>query len=182
MLFASLILLLNYLQFLQAAHNPFTLRSKFTNISVEFGSDFLSGMRAWLTPQGSLNVDMHVNRTLTAGLRTSMTVQYKIGGPNQYQTLFNYDLDTCKTLEELLKTSLMRVWFRNILKYGHLTDKCPIKAGFYDVRNFQLENNSIPAYLRPGEYRVNDINYYGKPKVKNRQRLVASLTLDAKFY
>lgn len=36
-------------------------------------------------------------------------------------------MDTCKTLRELLQSSLMKVWLRNVFKYGNLADRCPIQ-------------------------------------------------------
>jgi len=56
----------------------------------------------------------------------------------------------------------------------------PLQAS-YDVRNFQLENHSIPGYLPAGFYRLHDTNYYGKPKGRQR-RPVATFILDIKFY
>ncbi|KAH8250836.1 hypothetical protein KR038_008487, partial [Drosophila bunnanda] len=154
-----------------------------------------------------VSLDIHLNRTLRNGLRTTITLMQLVEtGRDSYQkTLFSYDMDTCKTLRELLQASLMKVWLRNVFKYGNLADRCPIQPvrssptlisskrvwvtvsyppplqADYEVRNFQLENNSIPAYLPPGSYRLHDTNYYGRPKGKQR-RLVATFVLDIKFY
>lgn len=55
------------------------------------------------------------------------------------------------------------------------------------MRNFQLDTGSIPGYLRPGYYKLTDVNYYGKAgsprsaKPKTR-RLVNSFTLEVKLY
>ncbi|XP_052838731.1 uncharacterized protein LOC128254007 [Drosophila gunungcola] len=159
----------------------FSLRSKFTNISAECSNEFCSSMRGWLTEKGELNMDIHLNHTLRNGLRTTLTLLQLINGQNRYQTLLSYDMDTCKTLRELLQASLLKVWLRNLFKYGNLADRCPIKPAYYDVRNFQLENHSIPGYLPSGFYRLHDTNYYGKPKGRQR-RSVATLVLDIKFY
>ncbi|XP_020803585.1 uncharacterized protein LOC110180270 [Drosophila serrata] len=161
----------------------YTLRSKFTNVSVECSQEFCSSTRGWLTARGEVSLDIHLNRTLRNGLRTTITLfQLVETGRDSYQkTLFSYDMDTCKTLRELLQASLMKVWLRNVFKYGNLADRCPIQPADYEVRNFQLENNSIPAYLPPGSYRLHDTNYYGRPKGKQR-RLVATFVLDIKFY
>ncbi|KAH8365133.1 hypothetical protein KR084_003688 [Drosophila pseudotakahashii] len=176
------------------------MRSKFTNISAECSHEFCSSIRGWLTAKGELNLDIHLNRTLRNGWRTTITLLQLMDGHSRYQTLFSYDMDTCKTLRELLQASLIKVWLRNVFKYGNLADRCPIKPvrtaisicsnvwvkvsppqAFYDVRNFQLENHSIPGYLPAGLYRLHDTNYYGKPKGRPR-RTVATFVLDIKFY
>ncbi|KAH8309570.1 hypothetical protein KR059_011858 [Drosophila kikkawai] len=182
------------------------MRSKFTNVSVECSYEFCSSTRGWLTARGEVSLDIHLNRTLRNGLRTTITLMQLVqtGRDSSYQkTLFSYDMDTCKTLRELLQASLMKVWLRNVFKYGNLADRCPIQPvrrpttsisskrvwvtvsyilqADYEVRNFQLENHSIPAYLPPGFYRLHDTNYYGRPKGKQR-RLVATFVLDIKFY
>ncbi|KAH8399517.1 hypothetical protein KR009_008570, partial [Drosophila setifemur] len=158
------------------------LRSKITNVSVECSKEFCSEARGWLTPGGEVNMDIHLNRTLRNGLRTTITLlQLLEATGNRYQTLFSYDFDTCKTLREMMQSSLMKVWLRNVFKYGNLADRCPIKPAYYDIRNFQLESGSIPAYLPVGFYRVHDTNYYGRPKGKKR-RFVATYVLDIKFY
>ncbi|XP_017068623.1 uncharacterized protein LOC108106209 [Drosophila eugracilis] len=172
-----LLLLLLVLSF----YESLTLRSKFTNVSVECSHDFCSHIRGWLTKKGEVNLDIHLNRTLRNGLRTTLTLLQLIDGQNRYQILFSYDLDTCKTLRELLQASLMKVWLRNVFKYGNLADRCPIQPANFEVRNFQLENHSIPGYLPAGFYRLHDTNYYGKPKGKQR-RPVATFILDIKFY
>ncbi|XP_022226487.2 uncharacterized protein LOC111076817 isoform X2 [Drosophila obscura] len=160
------------------------LQSKFTNISVEYNAEFFGSISAWLTPQGYLNLDINLNRTIKPGMRTTITLLQRVEGGSEskrFQTLFSYDMDICRTLKELLQASLMKVWLRNVFKYGHFATRCPIKPAFYDLRNFQMENHSIPGYLRPGFYRVHDTNYYRRPRGGQR-RLVATFTLDIKFY
>ncbi|XP_034654177.1 uncharacterized protein LOC117892195 [Drosophila subobscura] len=186
MFLLCLLLLLQGVQLGSAAPSPYKdhLRSKFTNISVEHSAEFFSSLRAWLTPQGDLNMDIHLNRTLRQGMRTSMTLLQRVEGVSKstrYQTLFSYDMDICRTLKELMQTSLMKVWLRNVFKYGNFATRCPIKPGFYDLRNLHMDNHSIPGYLRPGCYRVHNTNYYRRPRGGLR-RLVATFTLDIKFY
>jgi len=103
------------------------LRSKFTNISAVCSHVFCSSMRGWLTAKSEVNLDIHLNNTLRNGLRTTLTLQQLMDGQNRYQTLFSYDMDTCQTLRTLLQGSLMKIWLRNVFKYGNLTERCPIK-------------------------------------------------------
>ncbi|XP_064536617.1 uncharacterized protein LOC135427124 [Drosophila montana] len=162
-------------------------RGKFTNVSFEHNTDFFTNMSCWLSPEGNLNVDVYIKRNLPLAMRTSITVQYQIENSANYYTLFSYDVDSCKAMKDLLQFGLTNIWFRNLRKYGNLTSICPMKAGYYDLRNFHLENNSIPAYLRPGNYRVKDMNYYGKnnanANLKAKKRLpVSSIVLQLQLY
>ncbi|XP_037713498.1 uncharacterized protein LOC119549468 [Drosophila subpulchrella] len=159
----------------------FTLRSKFTNMSAVCSHEFCSSMRGWLSAKGEVNLDIHLNSTLRSGLRTTLTLLQRMDGQNRDQTLFSYDMDTCKMLRNLLQASLMKVWLRNVFKYGNLTERCPIKPAYYNIRNFQLETHSIPGYLPSGFYRLHHTSYYGKPKGRTH-RSVATITLDVKFY
>ncbi|KAH8280312.1 hypothetical protein KR018_002429, partial [Drosophila ironensis] len=159
------------------------LRSRFTNVSVECSYEFCSSStRGWLTAKNEINMDIYLNRTLRNGLRTTITLLRPVErSTGRYQTLFSYDFDTCKTLRDLMQEGLMKVWLRNVFKYGNLAYECPLKPAYYYLRNFQLELDSIPPYLPTGLYRIHDTNYYGRPKGKQR-RSVATFVLDIMFY
>ncbi|XP_030554702.1 uncharacterized protein LOC115758280 [Drosophila novamexicana] len=163
-------------------------RGKFTSVSFEHNTEFFTNMSCWLTPEGKLNLDVYIKRNMPLAMRTSITVQYQIENSANYYTLFSYDVDSCKAMKDLLQFGLTNIWFRNLRKYGNLTNICPMKAGYYDLRNFHLENNSIPAYLGSGNYRIRDVNYYGKnnannvnPKAKKRLP-VSSIVLQLQLY
>ncbi|EDW10755.1 uncharacterized protein Dmoj_GI21274 [Drosophila mojavensis] len=159
------------------------LRSKFTNVSYEHNTDYFTRMKSWLTTEGYLNADVYVDRSLPPTMRTSITVQFQIENSRNYHTLFNYDVDTCQSVKSHTAGSLPSLWFRNVRKYGNLSAICPMKAGYYDLRNFHVEDKSIPVYLRPGNYRIQDTNYYGKNNAKARQRrLVSTIILQMQLY
>ncbi|KNC27507.1 hypothetical protein FF38_12315 [Lucilia cuprina] len=119
--------------------------------------------------QGTLNVDITTIRILHYGWRINIETQIKIDNSKKYQTLFYQDFEMCKVLNERFRENLIRIWFRNILKYGNLMENCPVPIGRYYVRNMRLETKGIPAYLRPGDYRMNIYNYYGKRKTKKEE-------------
>lgn len=158
-------------------------------------------MKSWLTTEGYLNADVYIDRSLPPTMRTSITVQFQIENSRNYHTLFNYDVDTCQSVKSHTAGSLPSLWFRNVRKYGNLSAICPMKAvggspfqegtelmififqGYYDLRNFHVEDKSIPVYLRPGNYRIQDTNYYGKNNAKARQRrLVSTIILQMQLY
>ncbi|TDG43498.1 hypothetical protein AWZ03_010072 [Drosophila navojoa] len=105
-------------------------------------------MKSWLTAEGYLNVGCLYRPIPPAS--ASITVQFQIENSKNYHTLFNYDVDTCQSVKSHTVSSLPSLWFRNVRKYGNLSTIGPMKVGYYDLRNFHLEDNSIPVYLRPG--------------------------------
>ncbi|XP_034479866.1 uncharacterized protein LOC117785758, partial [Drosophila innubila] len=166
LLFVYLVLNL-ILNQVQTASNQPSLRSKFTKISVDSDADIISNLTGWLSSDATLCLDVYVKRIITTA-RTTITVKYKVEDSENYLTLLNYDVDTCKTLKDLMQVGLTSIWFRNVSKYGNFSSSCPIKPGYYHMRNFQLESKSIPVYLRPGNYRIKVFNYNGKPNTNTK--------------
>ncbi|KAL7735875.1 hypothetical protein ACLKA6_017871 [Drosophila palustris] len=188
LLFVYLILTVTQVQ---AASNQPTLRSKFSQIRVVFDANIISNLTGWISSDDTICIDENVKRTIMS-FRTTITVKYKVEDSENYLMLFNYDIDTCKTLEDLMQGGLTSIWLGNIMKYGNMTSSCPIKPGYYNMRDFKLESKSIPVYLRPGNYRIKAFNYNNKPnpnansqfpnnKAKMR-RVVTSVTVDLKLY
>ncbi|XP_062136665.1 uncharacterized protein LOC133845983 [Drosophila sulfurigaster albostrigata] len=159
-----------------------TLRTEFKKVFVDFDDKIISNLTGWLSEDASLNLDMHVKQLISSS-RTTVTVKYRVEDSMNYLTLLNYDIDTCKTLKEMMATGLVRVWFRNIRKYGNMSPSCPIKPSYYNLRNLRLESQSIPVFLRPGDYRIRVFNYNGKANAKAKLRhLVTCVTVEMKFY
>lgn len=98
------------------------------NVVVDSNPEFISRALGWISADGALNTDVYINRSITAGLRTDISVQHKLENFANYVTIFNYDVDTCKTIRDLMNASLLHVWFRNIQKYGNISSKCPIRT------------------------------------------------------
>ncbi|KAH8297364.1 hypothetical protein KR044_010975, partial [Drosophila immigrans] len=136
------------------------LRSEFTKVFVNFDAKIISNLTGWIAADATLSLDMHL-RQLIQTSRTTITIKYRVEDSVNYLTLLNYDIDTCKTLKDLMQTGLIRIWFRNIRKYGNLSATCPIKPGYYNLRNLKLESKSIPVFLRSGDYRIKIVNYNG---------------------
>ncbi|XP_037941296.1 uncharacterized protein LOC119674240 [Teleopsis dalmanni] len=147
---------------------------KFTKIEVTGDSSYISNVTYWID-NGTANADMYVKRTLNYGLRVFVDLQMKLADSKKYQSLFSYDVDVCKLLNEFFRESLLRSWYRNLLKYSNFMENCPIMEGFYYIRKLALEPNSIPPYLRSGDYRLCCTAYYGKRNSK-KQRSVSNLT------
>ncbi|XP_037806898.1 uncharacterized protein LOC119600599 [Lucilia sericata] len=159
------------------------LMNRFMNFSqaqLKYNTKYFSNATAFID-QGTLNVDMTTIRILHYGLRINIETQHRIDNSKKYQTLFYQDFEMCKVLNEVFRENLIRIWFRNILKYGNLMENCPVPIGRYYVRNMRLETNGIPAYLRPGDYRMNVNYYYGKRKTK-KEDMVFLLVVDMRFF
>lgn len=98
------------------------------NVAVDSNPEYISRALGWISADGTLNTDVYINRSITASLRTDITVQHKLENFANYVTIFNYDVDTCKTIRDLINSSLLNLWFRNVQKYGNMSSKCPIKV------------------------------------------------------
>lgn len=121
------------------------------NVVVDSNPEFISRASGWISAEGTLNTDVYINRSLIAGLRTAITVQHKHENSANYLTIFNYDVDTCKTIRDLLNASLLNIWFRNIHKYGNLSSQCPVRpvrrVSSKRKREGEVESN-ILLYVR----------------------------------
>uniref|UniRef100_A0A1I8MEZ2 MD-2-related lipid-recognition domain-containing protein n=1 Tax=Musca domestica TaxID=7370 RepID=A0A1I8MEZ2_MUSDO len=159
---------------------PITARfMNFTAINATFNEKYMSGIRSWID-QGLVNIEMTTVQTLNYGMRASTSIQMKLENSRKYQTLFAYDIDICKLLGGM-KDSILRNWFRNILKYSNLMENCPVVPDKYVIRNMRLESNNIPPFLRPGDYRFTVMNYFGKKKTKTFD-MVCRLNVEMKIF
>ncbi|KAH8384869.1 hypothetical protein KR093_010612 [Drosophila rubida] len=170
------------------------MRSKFTKLGLDYDAKIIANLTGWIDADATLNLDLYIRQLITSS-RTTVTVKYRVEDSLKYLTLLNYDIDTCKTLKELMQAGLVKVWFRNIRKYGNLSANCPIKPGYYNLRNLQLDSSSIPVFLRTGDYRIRVFNYNGNAKPNANQnpelyshnkakmrRGVTCITVDMKLY
>jgi Protein of unknown function (DUF1091) len=48
----------------------------------------------------------------------------------------------------------MKMILDQVTKYGNIPDGCPIKKGHYSVKDFHMEDFSVPSVVPKGDYRV----------------------------
>ncbi|XP_075165195.1 uncharacterized protein LOC142237688 [Haematobia irritans] len=154
--------------------------SNFTGVSSMFGNKYMSNLTMWIN-EGAFNVDAIIAKPLDYGLRGQVGIQLRIENSQKYQTLFSHDFDLCKLLNEISRDTMINSWLRIALKYGNMMENCPVPADRYSIRNYRMDSNSIPVFLRPGDYRILALNYYGKRNTKSFD-LVCRLKLDLKIY
>ncbi|XP_073847152.1 uncharacterized protein [Musca autumnalis] len=150
----------------------------FSAINGTFNSKYMSGIRTWVE-NGLVNIEMTTIKTLNYGMRASTSILLKLENSRKYQTLFSYDIDICKMLGGM-SDSILRNWFRNVLKYSNLMENCPVAPAKYVIRNLHLESNNIPPFLRAGDYRFVVMNYFGKKKTKSFD-MVCRFNVDMKI-
>lgn len=52
-----------------------------------------------------------------------------------------------------LKDPMLNFLFKESVKYGNLTEACPLKIGHYQVRGFKVDTADMPQQLPAGMYR-----------------------------
>lgn len=97
----------------------------FSATQMKFNPKYINNVSAWID-QGRINVEMYTKRVLRYGLHTNIETQIKIDNSHKYQTLYVQDVNTCKLLNDVFRETLVRIWFRNILKHGNLMENCPV--------------------------------------------------------
>lgn len=54
---------------------------------------------------------------------------------------------------EAIKDPILNFIFKESIKYGNMTEACPLKIGHYQLRNFKIESDDMPHQLPAGSYR-----------------------------
>ncbi|XP_073844494.1 uncharacterized protein [Musca autumnalis] len=152
----------------------------FTKTEGSFNKKYMKNMTIWLE-KGLLNLDLDTERNLEYGLRSSIAIQIKMPNSQSFQRLFSYEFDVCQLLNEISKESIINMWYRVLLKNGNFMENCPIVKGHYYIRNLRLDANTIPVFLRSGEYQITSLSYYGKRKTKSYDQ-VARVFIGIKIY
>lgn len=52
-----------------------------------------------------------------------------------------------------IKDPILNFIFKESMKYGNITEACPLKLGHYQLRNFKIDSDDIPHQLPAGSYR-----------------------------
>ncbi|XP_037941297.1 uncharacterized protein LOC119674241 [Teleopsis dalmanni] len=128
-------------------------------------SPFITNVTYWID-NGTVNAEMQITHTLNYGLRNYIDLQIRLADSKKYQSLFSYDIDLCKLLNEFFRESLLKTWYRNLLKYSNLMENCPIMEGFYYIRKYKMAPGTLPPYLRPGDYRLSALSFFGRRNTK----------------
>lgn len=54
---------------------------------------------------------------------------------------------------DALKDPILNFIFKELLKYGNLTEACPLKLGHYQMKGFKIDTADMPHQLQAGSYR-----------------------------
>jgi hypothetical protein len=63
---------------------------------------------------------------------------------NFQKTLIQTTMNACKISDGFLGNMFMATFHDAFNKYSNLSLKCPIKEGYYYMKNFQLDNLQLP--------------------------------------
>lgn len=112
---------------------------------------------------GKVQMDMLLIRTLILGLKAHLSFEFRLTKTNQYQSVFQHDMNYCSLLKGA-QESLYRRWYLSMLKVGNFARSCPIQPGYYYLKGWNLDANLVPSFLYLGDYRIGGSFFYGKYK------------------
>ncbi|XP_017840131.1 uncharacterized protein LOC108598028 [Drosophila busckii] len=110
---------------------------------------------------------------VSSGFKINVDLQHRLPNFKRYNSIFNYDMDVCRLLKSL-RSSLYKKWLSSVHEYGNFTKKCPAPAGYYYVRDWQLNEDLVPAFILSGQYRLNVYAYYGRRNTSSEDMFLDS--------
>ncbi|EDW40071.1 GL18087 [Drosophila persimilis] len=115
----------------------------------------------------TIMADIYLAQGLKAGFRGHIDLQLRLTNAKKFQSLVQTDTDYCELLSSL-KESLFRRWIHSVAKNSNFMENCPIPAGPYYLKGYQVDMSLVPSYLLNGDYRLRALVYYGKYRSKGR--------------
>ncbi|XP_033237398.1 uncharacterized protein [Drosophila pseudoobscura] len=115
----------------------------------------------------TITADIYLAQGLKAGFRGHIDLQLRLTNAKKFQSLVQTDTDYCELLSSL-KESLFRRWIHSVAKNSNFMENCPIPAGPYYLKGYQVDMSLVPSYLLNGDYRLRALVYYGKYRSKGR--------------
>ncbi|XP_032573137.1 uncharacterized protein LOC116800887 [Drosophila sechellia] len=113
----------------------------------------------------TLFMDMTTSKPIHRGLKVLLNTQISLDKGRSYQRLFAHILDTCGVVSSV-RGNLFKSWFDSMLKHGNFMVNCPVPAGHYFLRDWELDSHLVPHYLLPGDYCITAHFFFGKHKSK----------------
>ncbi|XP_030385959.1 uncharacterized protein LOC115632842 [Scaptodrosophila lebanonensis] len=117
----------------------------------------------------TVNMDMYIIRPLRRGYMAHLEYQMRLANAKLFQTIFSNKFDICNTVGSL-KESIIKYWFKTMLKNGNFMQNCPVEVGHYYLHNWQMAVTH--RFLQPAEYRCIARTYYGKYKSKTEDHVI----------
>jgi Protein of unknown function (DUF1091) len=71
---------------------------------------------------------------------------------DHYEHFYKSDMET-SCAHGTIKDPILQFIFKETEKYGNVTALCPLKVGFYALKNFKIDSGDLPHQLPAGNYR-----------------------------
>lgn len=89
-------------------------------------------------------------------LKEESDVEYQVvvwrHNVDHYEHFYKSDMES-GCAHGSIKDPVLSFMFKETMKYGNITEACPLKAGHYQLRNFKIDSTDMPHELAPGSYR-----------------------------
>lgn len=80
---------------------------------------------------------------------------------DHYEHFYKSDLEGgCS--HDTIKDPILVFIFKETKKYGNITEACPLKVGFYALKQFKIDSADLPHELPAGSYRFDFTAYVKK--------------------
>lgn len=105
-----------------------------------------------------VNIDIDV-------LKDESDVQYQATiyrhNVDHFEHFYKSDLESGCSHGDIKDPVLVFI-FKESVKYGNLTEACPLKVGHYQLRNFKIDSADLPHEVPAGNYRFEFSAYIKK--------------------
>ncbi|XP_075162663.1 uncharacterized protein LOC142235297 [Haematobia irritans] len=180
-----LIIITGLLMVVQHFPFGFSARAKiksiiFKSTEINFNKEYISNFTMQISPDGStFDCEVIFIQDIIDSYWILLSVEMMLPSTNNYRSLFKYDIDACSILGTK-DMNIVALWMQNIMKYSNLPKSCPIRKGSYIWQNFKVNQNSIPAFVINGLYRIKASNYI-KGSSENLDLINVTLNVEVKM-
>ncbi|KAH8270286.1 hypothetical protein KR018_006490, partial [Drosophila ironensis] len=133
----------------------------FRKIVTAYNSKYISAYEAEVSnDHTTINFTLSFARNITADLWLRASIgQQVLKKENVYRDVFTYNVNLCQVMGRGKGNSLINFWLDNILRQSNMPRSCPIGEGSYYMRNIRSDKETIPRFIRSGNFRI-DSNVY----------------------
>ncbi|XP_068148486.1 uncharacterized protein [Drosophila tropicalis] len=106
----------------------------------------------------TLNITLDVIKNITVDIWLKASILQKESKAS-YRDIFSYNINMCQMMSRGKSLSLINFWLQNVFRYTNLPMRCPIKEGNYYWINLKSDKETIPSFVKSGNFRIDSMIY-----------------------
>ena len=118
----------------------------------------VSGNLQAMDGMNTVNLDVEVIKEESDVTYQAVVYRHNV---DHFEHFYKSDMESACT-HEAIKDPILVFIFKESMKYGNLTQACPLKLGKYQLRNFKIDSDDLPHELPAGDYRFEFTAYMKK--------------------